>query len=72
MLRVRPPVSRFSWRKSSHGLANGECVEVAETNDGIALRDSNDKRETLLLCPAAGWREFVAAIRQLDPEGAQS
>jgi Domain of unknown function (DUF397) len=38
----------------------------AKINDGIAVRDSIDKRETLLLCPAAAWREFVAAIRQLD------
>jgi hypothetical protein len=38
----------------------------AKTSDGIAIRDSIEKRETLLLCPAAAWREFVAAIRQLD------
>jgi hypothetical protein len=65
MLRERPPVSRLSWRKSSHSLANGECVEVAAFSDGTAIRDSNDKCGTRLLCLAADWRAFTAAIKKL-------
>jgi len=66
MLRVRPPVSRLSWRKSSHSLAHGECVEVAAFSDGIAVRDSNDSCETLLLCLAADWRAFIATIKTVE------
>jgi Domain of unknown function (DUF397) len=64
MLRVRPPVSRLSWRKSSYSLAQGECVEVAAISDGIAARDSTDKCGTLLLYLATDWRAFIATIKQ--------
>jgi hypothetical protein len=32
------PLTR--WRKSSYSGTNGSCVELAQTADGIAMRDS--------------------------------
>jgi len=39
---------------------------VAAISDGIAVRDSNDKYQTLLLCLAADWRALTATIKKLE------
>nr|WP_107906821.1 DUF397 domain-containing protein [Streptomyces chartreusis] len=45
----------IQWRKSSYSSdQGGECVEIAETYTGIALRDSkNPAGPTLTLDPTA-------------------
>ncbi len=63
MLCLRPSAAQLIWRKSAHSLAHGECVEVAAVHGGTAIRDSTDKNGAALLCPAAGWRAFIAAIK---------
>jgi len=42
----------LNWRKASHSN-NGQCVEVAETDDSIVVRNSNR--------PGAGTLEFTRA-----------
>lgn len=34
------PSPHLQWRKSSHSDAEGQCVEIAEAGDAIAVRDS--------------------------------
>lgn len=52
-----------SWWKSTYSLANGDCVEVADLGDGIAVRHS--KHLDVVLCiPIARWREFLAAVKR--------
>ena len=65
MLRARSPVSRPSWRKSTYSLANGECIEVATTGGGVAVRDSNHQFDARLHFPTADWRDFIATIKKL-------
>lgn len=49
------------WRISSFSGSNGSCVAVAETPDGVMVRNSNaPDRVTLELDPAA-VAAFVAA-----------
>ncbi|WP_433462965.1 DUF397 domain-containing protein [Spirillospora sp. CA-128828] len=38
-----PDPSQAHWRKSTHSGANeGECVEIAELNDHVGIRDSKN------------------------------
>ena len=54
------------WRKSSYsGTQGGNCVEVAEHDGMILVRDTRDHghvhRFTLV-----SWRAFVAAVRNRE------
>ena len=50
------------WRKSSHSGANG-CVEVAQSDDQIAVRDSKDPSGPMLLFTPREWRAFLDGVR---------
>lgn len=56
---------RAAWRKStrSNDGGDGNCVEVAELADRIALRDSKDRTGPVLAFPQDQWRAFLTGIR---------
>lgn len=56
--------SHVAWRKSSHSIANGDCVEAASRQGEIAVRDSEDPEGLILRYPADAWRSFVAKLKQ--------
>ena len=57
-------VDEVKWRKSSRsGSSGGQCVELAEAKDGIAIRDSKKPDGPVLLVSRAALR---AAIRAVD------
>lgn len=54
-----------AWRKSScsNGGVDGNCVEVAELADRIALRDSKDPDGPVLSFPRTEWHAFLNSTR---------
>ena len=51
------------WRKSSHSISNGECVEVVSTGNSVAVRDSVDTSVFLLRYSAEAWRTFLTNVK---------
>ena len=55
-------LSRPAWRKSSHSHVTN-CVEVAFTDTGVAVRDSKDRSGPVLNFTYAEWSAFLAGAR---------
>ncbi|MFE3200804.1 DUF397 domain-containing protein [Embleya sp. NPDC059237] len=53
-----------AWRTSSHSQGNGECVEVAPTVSGAAVRDSKDRAAGIVRADHGAWAALVAGIRR--------
>lgn len=51
-----------NWHKSSHS-ADGNCVEVAEVPEGVAIRDSKDRPGPVLVFTPTEWAAFVAGVK---------
>ncbi|HEV2639403.1 MAG TPA: DUF397 domain-containing protein [Actinocrinis sp.] len=52
------------WRKASYSnTQGGNCVEVADLPDGMAVRDSKDPDGPTLQFTLAEWQAFVAGIK---------
>jgi hypothetical protein len=52
------------WRTSSRSSAAGNCVEVADLRDAVAVRDSKDRHGPVLVVNRANWTEFVAHLKR--------
>ncbi|WP_433892748.1 DUF397 domain-containing protein [Streptomyces sp. CA-111067] len=53
-----------AWFKSTHSGAEGNsCVEVANLDDIIGIRDSKDKSGPALVVPADAWSSFIDFVR---------
>ena len=51
------------WRKSSYsGGHGGNCVEVATTQGGVAIRDSKNPNGSVLLVTAAQWANLCKSV----------
>lgn len=61
-------LSHTTWRKSSrsNGGGEGDCVEVAELPDLVAMRDSKDPAGPILAFTRIEWRSFLRAVRAGD------
>lgn len=55
---------RRVWRKSSHSAPDGQCIEIADTPEGIDLRDSKDPSGAVLTFARPDWTEFIGAIKR--------
>ncbi|GAB3815172.1 DUF397 domain-containing protein [Micromonospora zhanjiangensis] len=57
-----PDLGPVEWRRSTRSGANGNCVEVAQLDDVVALRDSKNAGGPVLLITASTWRAFLQAL----------
>jgi hypothetical protein len=55
-------VTSLTWRKSMRSIGNGQCVEIAQLPDGIAMRDSTDRHGPVIRLAVPVWRVFLDAI----------
>ena len=53
---------QFTWRKAGF-CASGQCVEVAEQNGMIALRDSKRPHGHMVKFTRDEWNSFINAIK---------
>jgi hypothetical protein len=54
----------LDWRTSTFSADNGNsCVEVAPLRDGVAVRDTKDRRRTPHMHSSAAWRAFLTGVR---------
>lgn len=51
------------WRKSSYSGQGANCVEVAPTRDGVAVRDSKDPDGPVLAVAPKDWAAFLGQIK---------
>ena len=50
-----------AWKKSSN-CANSTCVEVADTGDRCAVRDSKNPEGPVLVFGRSDWDAFIGMI----------
>lgn len=65
-----PDLSGAAWRKSSLSNGGGNCVEVAQLDDGTtAVRDSKCPDGAVLVFNPAEWSAFTEGIKagEFDP-----
>lgn len=60
---IYPDLSRARWKKSSRSSGNGQCVEMAELDGAVALRDSKDPTGPVLVFTSAEWAAFLAGAK---------
>lgn len=53
----------LTWRKSSRSGSRSGCVEVAHTDDAVAVRDSKDPDGPALLVSPANFARFLDSLR---------
>ncbi|MEV5572906.1 DUF397 domain-containing protein [Spirillospora sp. NPDC052269] len=59
--------SSLAWRKSSHSQGGGtDCVEVAATNHGRAVRDSKDTSGPIITLDSTTWRRLLEHVKRGD------
>jgi hypothetical protein len=52
----------ISWRKAS-ACHQGSCIEVAQINGSIAIRESKDPDGLILLYSPEEWRTFLSGAK---------
>jgi hypothetical protein len=55
--------STLKWRKSSASGASGGCVEAANTESFVLVRDSLNRSGAVLRFTPAQWLELLRSIR---------
>ncbi|MFE6491971.1 DUF397 domain-containing protein [Streptomyces sp. NPDC057748] len=61
---MNQPAITPKWRKSSYSNGTGgECVEVADLQWAVGVRDSKQPRQPHISVRHSAWTRFVASLR---------
>ncbi|MGH3242474.1 MAG: DUF397 domain-containing protein [Spirillospora sp.] len=56
-----------TWRKSSHSSSQTqECIEVAQAERAVAVRDSRDPDGPVLAFTPRAWSVFLSTLKRAD------
>jgi hypothetical protein len=58
-------MSDTGWYKASRCAGDHHCVEVADLDAGVAMRNSQ-RPEDVLTFPKAAWRDLIAGVKAGD------
>jgi Domain of unknown function (DUF397) len=54
----------MNWRKSSYsGQGSGNCIEVADHDSRVIVRDTKDRTGPILRFSADAWRRFADHVK---------
>lgn len=54
----------LSWRKSSYSGNGGNCVDVADRDGLVMVRDTKSRDAGTLTVSADDWRQFIAIVKR--------
>jgi Domain of unknown function (DUF397) len=54
----------LNWRKASYSAANGGCVEVADRDSRVLVRDTQDRAGPVLKFTSGAWRRFADQVKR--------
>ncbi len=52
------------WRKASYSDNGGNCVEVADHDSRVLVRDTQDRTGPMLRFSSAAWRRFAGQVKR--------
>jgi len=67
--RVRMDLTNAAWRKSTRSIVTSNCVEFAEFEAAVAVRDSKAPSDGVITFGPGAWTAFVAGVRAGAFEG---
>jgi hypothetical protein len=53
----------LNWRKASYSASSGGCVEVADYDHRVLVRDTQDRTGPVLTMSPAAWRRFADQVK---------
>lgn len=56
-------LSQAVWRTSTRSGGNGDCVEVAITDEGVAVRDTKDRSKAPHIYTHSEWAAFIGGAK---------
>jgi hypothetical protein len=56
---------KSQWRKSSYSGDQGNCVEVADSDSRVLVRDTKEHTGPVLRFPADAWRRFADQVKSV-------